>query len=382
MKYIALILLVYCSLWDSKAQNARSQVSSDWTTLVQKIEIKSDTSKNFIFKGYLKTDSVSKTDTISPGAILSFSQTDDDPYGNYKHTIKSPNATTEWTEHRINGTITKNTTHLIIGLFIRSDVTFYYDEFSLEIENEHGILEPFPLANSSFESLVTAEKVIGWQEGAFSDDGKSIKEFDISSSSLAYKGDRSLKIVGTNTGLISNKQSIEADEIYKPQLGILISMLDDLKERVRRKVYGMSDYEIDHLHDPEANRIGALVMHLAAAEVLYQVRTFENRAFNEEEEEKWNIALNLGDEARVLYKGKPIEYYLNEFDKVRNKTKELFETVDEAWLQEEIPAYGMNKYYGWFHVMEHQSSHLGQILFLSKRIPPEAKITSSQEIKN
>lgn len=32
-----------------------------------------------------------------------------------------------------------------------------------------------------------------------------------------------------------------------------------------------------------------------------------------------------------------------------------------------------NHYY-WFHVMEHQSSHLGQILFLKKRIPPEPNI--------
>jgi hypothetical protein len=42
----------------------------------------------------------------------------------------------------------------------------------------------------------------------------------------------------------------------------------------------------------------------------------------------------------------------------------------------------MNNYYGWFHVMEHQSSHLGQILFLKKRIPPETIIENLKEIKN
>ncbi len=34
-------------------------------------------------------------------------------------------------------------------------------------------------------------------------------------------------------------------------------------------------------------------MHLAAAEKYYQVFTFENRGFNEEEKKKWNAALNL-----------------------------------------------------------------------------------------
>ena len=46
--------------------------------------------------------------------------------------------------------------------------------------------------------------------------------------------------------------------------------------------------------------------------------------------------------------------------------------------------YDMTNQYCWFHVMEHQSSHLGQILFLKKRIPPEQKEQKKvlpQEIK-
>ena len=42
----------------------------------------------------------------------------------------------------------------------------------------------------------------------------------------------------------------------------------------------------------------------------------------------------------------------------------------------------MNNFFGWFHVMEHQSSHLGQILFLKKRIPPEPEVNLEQPIKN
>jgi len=40
----------------------------------------------------------------------------------------------------------------------------------------------------------------------------------------------------------------------------------------------------------------------------------------------------------------------------------------------------MNNHFAWFHVMEHQSSHLGQILMLRKRIPKkEEKIEKKDQ---
>ncbi|MEH6657571.1 hypothetical protein [Leeuwenhoekiella marinoflava] len=70
---------------------------------------------------------------------------------------------------------------------------------------------------------------------------------------------------------------------------------------------------------------------------------------------------------------------------MRAKTKEELAKRDDKWLEEEIPGAGMTNFYGWFHVMEHQSSHLGQILLLQKRIKPEEKaeeIIPSETIKN
>lgn len=162
----------------------------------------------------------------------------------------------------------------------------------------------------------------------------------------------------------------------------MVSILDNLKERAVIQTQDLTEYQSDHLHDKDANSIGALIMHLAAAEVYYQVLTFESRTFNEEEKKKWSIALNLGEEARELYKDKPIAYYIEEFDKVRARTKELLATVDDNWLQKDILGEGVNNYYAWFHVMERQSSHLGQILFLKKRIPPESQITNDNEIRD
>mgnify|MGYP000365181186 CR=1 FL=1 len=171
-------------------------------------------------------------------------------------------------------------------------------------------------------------------------------------------------------------------EDASPQIGAMISMLDDLKTRVEYTVQNMSQYEIDHLHDEKANRIGALIMHLAAAEAYYQVFTFEGRGFNEEEKKKWDVALNLGQTARDEFKGKDVQHYLDIYNEVRAKTIAELKKRDDKWFEEMQPSYGMSNHYAWFHVMEHQSSHLGQILFLRKRIPPETELKIPETIKD
>jgi len=96
------------------------------------------------------------------------------------------------------------------------------------------------------------------------------------------------------------------------------------------------------------------------------VYTFEGRQFNKEEATKWNTALNLGDRARQEYKGKPISYYLKIYDEVRKKTKALLKTKDDAWFAKSNRS--MSNHWAWFHVMEHQANHMGQLAMIVKRI--------------
>ena len=70
------------------------------------------------------------------------------------------------------------------------------------------------------------------------------------------------------------------------------------------------------------NRIGALILHLAATEKYYQLYTFEGRGFNEDEA-MWERALSLGEDARAEFTDKPISYYLELWEEVRNETYRL-----------------------------------------------------------
>ena len=161
-------------------------------------------------------------------------------------------------------------------------------------------------------------------------------------------------------------QTIKPKKGFDTQIGNMVSMLDDLKSRVTRNVKNISQEETDFLLDDDANRIGALIYHLAATEKYYQLYTFENRGFNKDET-KWATALSLGDKARVALKDKPIDYYLNIWSEVRKETLRLLKTKDDNWFEANVKGSSMNNHWAWYHVMEHQGNHMGQIVFILKR---------------
>lgn len=155
---------------------------------------------------------------------------------------------------------------------------------------------------------------------------------------------------------------------YSTQIGTTVSMLEDLKRRVTNSVRNLSQEETDFLLDEEANRIGAMILHLAATEKYYQVYTFENRGYNREEKKQWDTALNLGDSARGVLKDRPISDYLAIWDEVRNETLALLKTKDDKWFKSKVKGSSMNNHWAWYHVMEHQANHMGQIRLIIKRI--------------
>lgn len=164
----------------------------------------------------------------------------------------------------------------------------------------------------------------------------------------------------------SSQNVINPEKGYSPHIGVVISMMDDLKRRVTSSVANLTDAETDFLLDENANRVGALILHLAATEKYYQLYTFENRGFNKSEKD-WELALDLGEDARAALKDKPIKHYLDIWDEVRAETKRLLKTKDDKWFKSMVKKSSMNNHWAWYHVMEHQANHMGQIRLIIKR---------------
>jgi Protein of unknown function (DUF664) len=163
---------------------------------------------------------------------------------------------------------------------------------------------------------------------------------------------------------------------YSPQIGTLVSEMAWMREQVLAATKGMTRDQLDFLLDSKANRSGALLLHLAATEKLYQLNTFENLGLDELQKgpafKNWVVPMELGEPARQTIKGHDLDYYLNILQEGREKTLAEFRKRDDAWLMavdKSWPWGPTNNLCKWFHVCEHESHHAGQIVLLKSRAP-------------
>jgi uncharacterized damage-inducible protein DinB len=179
---------------------------------------------------------------------------------------------------------------------------------------------------------------------------------------LALSEESNINIIGPKKG-------------YTPQIGTLVSMMIWMRSTVLSSVKGMTQKDLDYLVDDKANTIGALLMHLAATDRIYQINTFEGNSLKElpaSYKEKWAVAMDLGEPARKTIKGHDLDFYLKLLSETREQTLAEFRKRDDEWLMSVDKSWGWgptNNYCKWFHVCEHEAHHTGQIALLRKRLP-------------
>lgn len=169
-------------------------------------------------------------------------------------------------------------------------------------------------------------------------------------------------------GLISLAQyEIKPLEGYTPNIGVMVCMLEDLKNRITEQVKDLDQSQTDFLYDEDANSIGSLIMHLVSTEAYYQIETIEGRQFTEDEKARLGVAGGLNDETKKRLRGKPIQHYLDLWNEVRQKTLTGLKTKDDEWFASNIEE-GINYHWVWYHVMEHSANHMGQIATIKNRL--------------
>lgn len=157
-------------------------------------------------------------------------------------------------------------------------------------------------------------------------------------------------------------------EGYTPNIGLMVYMLEDLKNRITEEVKDLETTQVDFQYDDNANSIGALIMHLVSTESYYQTATLKGRDWTEEELKKFGMAGEINEKVKNMFKGMPIEHYLDLWDEVRDIILKELKNKDDAWFSSTIEE-GLNYHYIWYHVMEHSANHMGQILTIKNRLP-------------
>jgi hypothetical protein len=160
---------------------------------------------------------------------------------------------------------------------------------------------------------------------------------------------------------------------YPPRLARLVAMLEYVRQTTLLEVEGLTTAQLDHLHDAESNSVGALLHHIAALERYYQQRTLgvTGPRPSRDEELDWQAAEELGDLGRRRLRGRPLEHYVGLLAEVRARTLEGLRGKDDDWLDRE-ERWGdrrVNHHWMWFHVLEDELNHRGQIRWLKRRLP-------------
>ena len=168
--------------------------------------------------------------------------------------------------------------------------------------------------------------------------------------------------------LLHAQGELKPIEGYSPKIGMMVYMLEDLKDRITQQVKDLDQSQTDFLYDANANSIGSLIMHLVSTESYYQIATLEGREWTPEELKRLGIAGEINPKVKSLLKGKPISYYLDLWDEVREKTLKHLKTKDDTWFDSSLEE-GLNYHYIWYHVMEHSANHMGQIATIKNRLP-------------
>ncbi|MBE5105022.1 DUF664 domain-containing protein [Bacillus thuringiensis] len=157
---------------------------------------------------------------------------------------------------------------------------------------------------------------------------------------------------------------------YTKNIGELVSMLEHTRAVTLQEIENLSIEQLDLIMPSDGNSIGALLKHIAAIEKVHQLISFQDRDFTKEELEIWEGTLYLGEAEKTIH-GHEIQYYVQLLQSVREDSLKYLSKQDDTWLMSEKQwpnGVVYNQYYLWFHVLEDEISHRGQIRMLKRKL--------------
>jgi uncharacterized damage-inducible protein DinB len=148
----------------------------------------------------------------------------------------------------------------------------------------------------------------------------------------------------------------------------LILMLEETRNRLLEQLEGLSQETLDYT--PSINKIetiGTLLFHIAAVEWSY---IFEDIDKLEMGYEEWKYAFALReklDPAQLT--GEPLKFYFQKLSDVRNDVIKRLKKLEDNELERFITIGKRELTIEWilYHLIYHESIHIGQINFLKRQ---------------
>lgn len=166
---------------------------------------------------------------------------------------------------------------------------------------------------------------------------------------------------------------IEPQARYTPQIGALVEMMGYVRMTTLRAVKGLTSEQLDATPLGFDNSIGQLLAHIVAVERLHQQLSLNDRwPLADDSFRPYLGGFTMGQQGERSA-GRPLEWYVHEMEQARKLTLEKLAQQDDTWLASPLraPEFGeVNHHWAWFHVMEDEVNHRGQIRLIHKLVAP------------
>lgn len=167
---------------------------------------------------------------------------------------------------------------------------------------------------------------------------------------------------------------IEPPPQYTPHIGVLVEMMAYVRMTTLHDVGELSAEQLWATPPGFGNSIGALLAHIAAVERAYHLFSLEGRDLDRERDAALLGGLSMGREGTPPPTGQNLETLLSELQESRAVTLAALAERDDRWLASPLTVPGFdfpNQHWAWFHVMEDEVNHRGQIRLIRKLVAPE-----------
>lgn len=155
-----------------------------------------------------------------------------------------------------------------------------------------------------------------------------------------------------------------------PEVTVLIRLLEHAKVRTFDVVGFLSVKDLDFTLTKGTPTIGALLRHMICVEEIIRVGNIESRMLSKEEELFWSDSIpGPGKLLDRSISGFNVRHYQDLWKEIRQRTIAALKDQSKEWLYQTSGGEHTN-FFTWFHVIEDQLCHLGQIKYIMKRIPP------------
>ena len=172
----------------------------------------------------------------------------------------------------------------------------------------------------------------------------------------------------------TTRLQIEPIPGFTRRVGQFLAMMEDVRMRTLRYVADLTADQLAWHPNPKVESIGTLLLHIAAAEHSYIQEDIMRRPMGEE----WKIAFPIRFGLPQLT-GKPLEYYTEKLDGVRQQTRDVLKTLSDGDLTRVIspldPGEPENRQIEFsiewllYHLIEHEAHHKGQIAVTRRLLP-------------